>query len=433
MNKIGKDLSELIVLIDEGHNLGDRIRNLMSVRLSNLMLNRAIRETKENEYSECTKNLKKIKEILKEFESYLENNDEIKIVKQDFIDRINAMFDYEDGYDVFTRNLDSIAEEIRKEEQRSSLGSIVNFLEQWKGKDKGHVRIFSKKKYKDSNLLTLNYKCLDPSLITSEVIDEVHSFIIMSGTLSPLEFYKDTLGFSKDAKVNDYDCPFPNHNRLNLVIPKTTTKYSQRGPQQYNNIAKICAEVVEGINKNTIIFFPSYYLRDQIYSYFKLFCEEDIVLEVPGMDKTQKKEVLDKFAKNPVRDGKLYAEDSGKNTILLAVTSGSFGEGIDLPGELLGGVIVVGIPLQPPDLEVKELIDYYDKCFSKGWDYGYVLPAITKILQNAGRCIRSETDKGVIVFLDQRYSWNNYFRCFPKNWDIKVTMNYVKEIKEFFE
>ena len=62
-----------------------------------------------------------------------------------------------------------------------------------------------------------------------------------------------------------------------------------------------------------------------------------------------------------------------------------------------------------------------------------MLPAITKILQNAGRCIRSETDKGVIVFLDQRYSWNNYFRCFPKNWDIKVTMDYAKEIKEFFD
>ena len=433
LNKIGLDLSDLIVLIDEGHNLGDRIRNLMSVKLSNMMLNRAIHETQENEYNECTKNLKKIKEILKEFETFLEGGDEIKIGKQDFVDRINAIFTYEDGYDVFVKNLGDIAEEIRKDEKKSSLGSIVTFLEQWKGKDKGHVRIFSKKKYKDSNILTLNYKCLDPSLITTEIIDEVYSFIIMSGTLSPLEFYKDTLGFSKNVKVNDYDCPFSNDNRLNLVIPKTTTKYSQRNSQQYNNIAKICSEVVKNINKNTIIFFPSYYLRDQIYSYFKLFCDEDIVLEVPGMNKAQKKEILDMFENNPVRDGKLFVEEGGKNTVLLAVNSGSFGEGIDLPGDLLGGVIVVGIPLQPPNLEVKELINYYDKCFSKGWDYGYVLPAITKILQNAGRCIRSETDKGVIVFLDQRYSWNNYFRCFPKNWDIKVTTDYVKEIKEFFK
>ena len=100
---------------------------------------------------------------------------------------------------------------------------------------------------------------------------------------------------------------------------------------------------------------------------------------------------------------------------------------------MLKAVIVAGLPLQKPDLETKELIDYYQSKFGKGWDYGYVYPAITKCLQSAGRCIRSEKDRGIIVFLDKRFAWGNYMRCFPPEMNIKVTSLYHEKIKEFFE
>ena len=99
---------------------------------------------------------------------------------------------------------------------------------------------------------------------------------------------------------------------------------------------------------------------------------------------------------------------------------------------MLNGVIVVGIPLQRPDLETKALINYYEKRFGKGWEYGYVLPAITKVLQNAGRCIRSETDKGAIIFLDERYAWQRYMKCFPDDMDVKITLDYNNKIIDFF-
>ncbi|MGV8171670.1 MAG: helicase C-terminal domain-containing protein, partial [Candidatus Woesearchaeota archaeon] len=120
-----------------------------------------------------------------------------------------------------------------------------------------------------------------------------------------------------------------------------------------------------------------------------------------------------------------------KGAILNAVITGSFAEGIDLPG-ILKAVVIVGLPLQKPDLETKSLIEYYDKKFNKGWDYGYLFPAFTKTIQAAGRCIRSETDKGVIIFLDERYGWNNYYRCFPSTWKIKVSLLYTALIKDFF-
>ena len=117
---------------------------------------------------------------------------------------------------------------------------------------------------------------------------------------------------------------------------------------------------------------------------------------------------------------------------MLGVYSGSFGEGIDLPGDLLKAVIVVGLPLNKPDLETQELIKYYDELFGKGWDYGYLFPAMNRCFQSAGRCIRSETDKGIIIFLDQRFTWPNYFRCFPADWELKISKEYQDRVKGFF-
>ncbi|MDP7324363.1 MAG: helicase C-terminal domain-containing protein, partial [Candidatus Woesearchaeota archaeon] len=104
---------------------------------------------------------------------------------------------------------------------------------------------------------------------------------------------------------------------------------------------------------------------------------------------------------------------------------------IDLPGDLLKCVVVVGIPLGRPNLETKQVIDYYNKKFGRGWDYGYVLPAITKVFQNAGRCIRSETDRGVIVYMDERYAWPSYARVFPED-EVEVCVEVEERIEGFF-
>ena len=123
---------------------------------------------------------------------------------------------------------------------------------------------------------------------------------------------------------------------------------------------------------------------------------------------------------------------SKTGAILLGVVAANFSEGIDLPGDFLNGVIVVGLPLSKPDLETMKLIEYYDNKFGRGWDYGYLFPAMNKTLQAAGRCIRSESDKGVIVFLDERYAWPNYKRCFPEEAGLKITKEYEGVIDEFY-
>ncbi len=412
LNKINKSLNEFIVIIDEGHNLPARIRDLMTAKMSNIILERAIKEAQKMRFEESAEILKNIKEIIISMAEDVENEKYVK--KEDFLNKMKIL---DIDYEQLIADLEFVADEIREIQKQSAIGFVAAFLEQWLGPDDGFVRIISK----DEKRVVLSYRCLDPSLATKHVIDQAHSVIMMSGTLMPTDMYKELLGF-EEAELAEFDNPFPKKNRLNLIVPKTTTKFTMRNEQQFKDIAKVCSDIVNNINGNCAIFFPSYYLLNAVNKFFVNLCEKTTFEEHQKMTKQDKISMLDGF--------KEY-QDTG--AVLLAVIGGNFSEGIDLPGDLLKAVIVVGLPLQRPDLETKKLIEYYDKKFGKGWDYGYVFPAFSKALQSAGRCIRSSEDKGAIVFLDERYAWPNYVRCFPDDIDLKISKNYLRKITDFFK
>jgi len=114
------------------------------------------------------------------------------------------------------------------------------------------------------------------------------------------------------------------------------------------------------------------------------------------------------------------------------VLGGSFSEGVDYLGNALKGVVIVGVPLQEMNLELKSLIDYYEEKFGRGWHYAYIYPAMNKAMQAAGRCIRDISDEGIITFMDKRYLWQNYSSCFPKDFSKTVTVEPEKFVKLFF-
>jgi DNA excision repair protein ERCC-2 len=233
--------------------------------------------------------------------------------------------------------------------------------------------------------------------------------------------YAEVLGLPKNVTLKEFPSPFPPENKLNLIIAKTSTKYTARSDNQYKDIANILTDIINTTPGNSAIFFPSYYMKEKIDSYLNKV-EKTVFHEIQNMATTEKEEMINRF--------RSYKKTGAA---LLAVVAGSFGEGIDLPGDELKTVVIVGLPLGRPDLETEALIQYYDAKFNRGWDYGYVLPAFNKIIQNAGRCIRSETDKGVVIFLDERFTWPRYYRCFPSDWKIKVSVDHYKEkIEKFF-
>lgn len=431
--KINKELKDCIIIIDEAHNLPDRIRELMSEQLSLTRLDRAINEAKKYKYDETRYILYKIKEKVIELgDTVPEKETEKLITHKEFVEKISEIDEYRKILD----DLIFVGDEIRKEHKRSYIAGIAEMMYHWY-KDKNNIEYDDpdrEEKWEKAficyiridpknNDVIIRSKCLDPGIITGEIINETHTTILMSGTLLPIEMYRDILDLKKEKTiVKELPCPFPPANKLSLIVPETSTKYTERSDDQFKKIATITVNIANSIDGNVAIFFPSYYIKNQIEKYFFKMYKNKIFSETQFMESEERHELIEDFKKNN-EDG----------SILMAVASGSYGEGIDLPGNLLKGVIVVGLPLGKPDLETKELINYYDKKFRKGWDYGYLFPAFNKTLQNAGRCIRTHDDKGIIVYLDERYEWRNYYRCFPKDLKIKITKNFRKEIKEFFD
>ena len=415
--RAGKSLQESILIIDEGHNLPARCRSMLSVKLSTFILDRAIKEANKFKYDEAELKLAKILDILNSLGSELgPEKDEEYILKGEFLKKIDSTINYDETYEQFQ----IIGDTIREEQRQSFIGSVALFMENWKGPDKGFCRTIDLKENNYGRQFNLNYKCLDPSLVSKNIVNECISTVIMSGTLSPIEMYADILGF-RNYEAKEYNDPFSEKNRLNLIIDEVTTKYSVRNEEQYKKMASILADIVNTVPGNTFVFFPSYALRDSVNRYFERLSRKSMFLEIPGMSKEEKKGFLEKFK-----------EYKKSGAVLLSVASGSFGEGVDMPGDLLKCVVVVGIPLQRPDLETKDLIDYYEDKYNEGMNYGYIYPAITKTLQNAGRCIRSEEDRGVIVFMDVRYTWENYAKCLPTNWNMKITKMWKERISGFF-
>ncbi len=413
-SKTGQEISKAILIIDEAHNLPNRVREFMTSTISSLAIRGAVREAKKLQDRETVGILTGIQDVLTTLTDGFGAEEEQLVSKDGFAKRISKIRDYRE----IIARLEEKAGGIRKEQKKSHLGGIANFLASWEGQDEGFARIISYKKYKGEFFPILSYRCLDSSLATKSIIRDSLTTLLMSGTLTPTAMFRDLLGV-EDCIEAELENPFDKKNRLSMIIPKTTTKYSARTAEEFRRIAEICSEIIDIVPGNLAIFFPSYQIKKDIGAYLK-YNTKTILEEHAEMTKEEKNELLEKF--------KGY-KDHG--AVLLGVAAGSFGEGIDLPG-VLKCVVVVGVPLNKPDLETQKLIEYYNKKFGRGWEYGYVLPAITKCLQNAGRCIRSESDRGALIFLDRRYANPDYLKCFPKSWEMEICPEFSARIREFF-
>ena len=413
LNKAQKELANCIVIVDEAHNLPPRLRHLASSRLSSVAVSRAIGEARRFGYRETLEQLKQFEQALSAAAG-LKTSGERLVRAEQFTEHLGS------DYAKMVSDLQFIADAVRERQRQSYIGTVSAFLEQWPGEDEGYARIARKEHIGGRDVLSLSKICLDPSQISRQVNQETHSMVLMSGTLTPTAMYRDMLGFP-DPKEASFPSPFPAKNRLSLIVPITTTRYSARSEQQYNRIAIVCGAILDAVPGNTLLLFPSYSIRDSVLQTLPEHTEKRLLLEKQNLSKADKAALLEDFKSHNKRGAGM-----------LAVASGSFAEGIDLPGDLLRCVVVVGLPFQQPDLETTELVKYYEGKFGKGWEYGYLFPAFNKVLQGAGRCIRSETDRGMVIFLDERYIWPRYRGLFPKEWNPAITKDVIRTIEDFY-
>ncbi len=259
--------------------------------------------------------------------------------------------------------------------------------------------------------------------MTKEVFSSVHSALLMSGTLNPAEMYVEIMALGKDTDRLVLDSPFPRENRLMLIMDNATTKFSDRDEDEYYKIASNIVKIANFSQGNVGVFFPSYSLRDKIYGILETQVKKPILNELPSMSKIEKNNLFEKFEKLSKKGG----------AVLFAVVGANFSEGVDFPGELMNTSVVVGLPLSRPDIKLRMLIDYYHKLFGKGWEYAYIYPAMNRVFQAAGRCIRSKDDRGVVVLMDKRFLWPRYRTLLPRDAMMYISSDIKHELEYFFD
>ena len=248
----------------------------------------------------------------------------------------------------------------------------------------------------------LKIVCVDPARQLRRVNERYRSVIAMSATLSPMEFYRDVLGFDRDTELLALPSPFPRENRRILIVPEVSTAYQQRA-KHFPRIARIIEEVVSIRPGNYFAFFPSFEFLKEVARLLKLKGSELLVQDriMPDHLRTA---LLEKL------------REPGKRHLILAVQGGIFAEGVDYPGELAVGAIIVGPGLPKVSFEQELMRQFYEDAYSKGFEYAYLYPGMNRVVQSAGRIVRSETDRGVIVLLDRRFAYENYSRLLPRDW-----------------
>jgi DNA excision repair protein ERCC-2 len=273
---------------------------------------------------------------------------------------------------------------------------------------------------------TVKITCCDASEMLKECYDSYDQVVGFSATLKPFEYYSKLSGLDPEStQTAEFASPFaPEHRKL-LIIPQISTKYSERE----RNYAKI-AEAIEKITKlragNYFAFFPSFDFMERVLG---------LVRPPEGFVVLRQEREMKANAIEAVIE---HLKSRAQPTLVFAVQGGVFSEGVDYPGESVIGAFVVGPPLPSFDLEREEMRKYYDEVYGAGFDYAYAFPAMAKAVQAAGRVIRSETDRGLIVLMDSRFVQPSYSRSMPSDWFSDsarelVSASILKEVASFWE
>jgi DNA excision repair protein ERCC-2 len=251
----------------------------------------------------------------------------------------------------------------------------------------------------------LSILCLDPSRFLGALINRTHATVGLSATLSPVEFYRDLLGFDRERFSHlSLPSPFPIENRRLVIDDGVATTFRER-PDNYGPIAARLARLAEQVPGNCLALFPSYEFLDQVGRRLRVKGKHVLVQARNASDR-DREAILEALRRSPL------AGDS----LLLAVAGGVFAEGVDYPGEMLRAVAVIGPCLPALTLERQLLKRYYDDQFQRGFEYAFVVPGMTRVVQAAGRLIRSAEDVGVVALLDRRFLQSPYRDFLPLDW-----------------
>lgn len=393
-----------IVLIDEAHNLEDRARDMYSPEIIKEVFYEVYKRMKTE------KSLRKeLYNINRKFIDIRKGIDKAQILQGPPEELINALRK-------FTVKAEKYFNENKGEKVPEELTDIyfqsVFFIKISEIADDNFCYYADK----TNNITRVKLFLIDPSQILKEIQKKARSSIFFSATLTPLKYFRYMLGGDEDDHILRISSPFRREN-LNLMISSDISmKYTLRD----SNIEKACEYINTLITErkgNYLVFFPSYHFMNKVYStYETLYDTSSITLQCRGIEEDDQKEITDRF-------------ENERNVVVFTVVGGVFSEGIDLPLDKLIGAVIIGTGIPQISFERNIIKAFFDDKMKAGYDFAYKYPGFNKVLQSAGRVIRTEEDKGTVLLIDSRFCQHTYLKLFPDHWKHYKRIYSPEEIK----
>lgn len=437
MKHMDSYFQKVILIVDEAHNLPDTAIEIASSSLSLFVLKQAEAEAREYENEDIVSFAKLMREEVERITA--EIGKEAVIAPETIMEIVKKQGNISNPREFF-EHMHEVGSLIKRsllaegKNPRSYVHGMSEFLLKWLETlgDESYINVASKYVTRENaTTAKLEIVALDPSKMTSPVFSVAYASVVMSGTLQPLEAFARITKLPENTVQLVLPSPFPKEHVLSLVSCGVTTAMEKRTPDMYQTIIERITEVVENTPLNTGVFAASFDVMNAlIYEGLDKALPKRLYREERGMTSKANEKLVAEF--------KECSKELG--AVFLGVLGGRTSEGVDFPGNQMNSVIVVGVPYAEPTPRVRAQIDYYEKRFPNlGREYGYVLPAMKKASQAAGRPIRTLDDRAAIVFLDHRYA-TRYCRGFLPSWltdHLKVLPDenglIAKEIGSFFK
>lgn len=400
---------DYIFLVDEAHNLVDRSREMYSESLYKEDV-LAVKRILKPHSSKICRTLDKCNRAMLEMKRECESCRELESVGTLTFHLMRL-----------ASQMDEFLEKPRDFPEKKTVMdfyfTLRNFLTIYDMVD-DHYVIYSR--IAEDGRFFIKLFCVDPSANLQKCIDRSNSTIFFSATLLPVSYYKRLLSTKEDNYAVYAKSTFQENQRLLALGRDVSTKYTRRNEQEYRKIADYIAAVTGAKEGNYMIFFPSYKLMQDVYDIFLEQAGDDcmLLLQHSNMKEAQREEFLKAFDRK--QEGTLIA---------FCVMGGIFSEGIDLKKDSLIGAVIVGTGLPQVSEERNILKNYYDRQGLSGFDYAFRYPGMNKVLQAAGRVIRTDEDRGVILLLDERFLAGDYLPLFPREWENRKIVS-LPELKE---
>ena len=401
---------EYLFLIDEAHNLVERGREMYSAVLYKeefLQMKKAVRY----ESVKLTRQLEGCNQMLLEMKRECQTYKEYNSISHFALKLLNVM----NGLQKLLEEKEQVDEEVLE-----FYFHVRNFLNIYEEVDENYV-IYTE--LEEGGDFKLKLFCVNPAVKLQNFLSQGNSTVFFSATLLPIRYYKKLLSVETDDYAVYAHSPFKEANRLLVLGQDVSTKYTRRGYEMYERFAIYIKNVMQAKPGNYLVFFPSYRFMEEVRETFERYRTEEMccMMQEQNMNKQDREAFLQEFEAE--REGSLAG---------FCVMGGIFSEGIDLTKERLIGAMIVGTGLPQVCNEREILKQYFDRHGENGFDYAYLYPGMNKVLQAAGRVIRTEEDKGVIALLDDRFAGRRYLEIFPREWR-KLTYCNVKTIGEKVE